>query len=279
MTVQTLFDDVLALGFDDTAEMSYGFLYAARRAQRTVALEWGRESRARILAVGTDAISSIPLLKHAPGEVLTVKASGATAYSMKLSGSGSYSVKDGKEEKKSDFSSRFLTRRGFIGKDGALVFSGDGSFTAFDIAFFRIPESEGAEAIPIYYSETDYCLPDLIDDFLAPTSIPTSSDGTAIDGARICADTLTLPSEFTGEVNIFYKRMPREISLNPTQAVDIPRIAEHLLPILTAAYLWLEDSPDKAQYYMQIYREATEEARRRLPKAVGGEYKNVTGWA
>ena len=41
MTVKTLFEETLSLGFEDSYEISRVFLFAARRALRTIAAEWG----------------------------------------------------------------------------------------------------------------------------------------------------------------------------------------------------------------------------------------------
>jgi hypothetical protein len=107
-----------------------------------------------------------------------------------------------------------------------------------------------------------------------------SKDGYEINGARICADTLYLPSDFKGEVNILYKRRPEALCIDyPDAEIDIPRSTENLLPLLVASYLWLDDDPDKAQYYMQLYRDEMARLKRYIPSVIGGGYQDVTGWA
>lgn len=185
MTVKTLFEETLSLGFEDSYEISRVFLFAAKRALRTIAAEWG----------------------------------------------GTYSGT--------------VTPKSTDGQDA----------------------SEGL------------LLTEYIRDFLAPSSPPLGKDGKVIVGAEICGEVMILPKGYTGEVTVRYKKIPKEIPEREDGEIDVPRIAEHLLPLLTAAYTWLDDAPDKAEYYMQIYLDETARLKRRIPTSVGAEYGDVTGWA
>ena len=185
MTVKTLFEETLSLGFEDSYEISRVFLFAARRALRTIAAEWG----------------------------------------------GTYS--------------RTV-----------------------------VPRSKGGEDASEGISLAEY-----ISDYLAPSSPPLDKDGKRIVGAQICGEVLILPKGYTGEVTVRYKRVPKELPEEEDGAIDVPRIAEHLLPLLTAAYTWLDDAPEKAEYYMQIYLDETARLKRRIPTSVGADYGDVTGWA
>ena len=278
MTIKTLFEDVCALGFEDATDMTDAFIYSAKRAQRTIALEWGREARARILASGIDTVSTVKLLKKAPSDTVSYNSGAANAFSFKVSGKGSYKIIDSSGEEKYSFDSVMALHRGFMSRGGLLVFL-SGRYVVSDIAFFNLPADSKTEDIPVYYDECEYDLPDYVKDFLAATSAPTDHNGERIEGAKILGDVLSLPSSYIGEVNVYYKRLPKEISPYSNEDIDVPKVAEHLLPLLTAAYFWLEDSPEKSQYYMQLYRDETSRTRRYLPSTVGGEYRDVTGWA
>jgi hypothetical protein len=208
MTLKTLFEDVLALGFEEYGEMSDAFIFAARRANRTIALECGFSVRAILNVVKTDTGCTVELIK----------------------GQG----------------------------DSSAVYK---------------------ESIPMGIAETEVRLPLHITDYLIASAPPTTANGTQITGAFICGEVLNLPKSFSGEVIIRYKRKPREISADLNESVDVPSIAEHLLPLLTAAYLWLDDSPDKAEYYMELYRIERAGIKKSVSNSVGEKYADVTGWA
>lgn len=120
----------------------------------------------------------------------------------------------------------------------------------------------------------------IIEDFLAPVGIPETISGTALTSALISGGRLTLPATTDADIVITYRRKPHEISpFTPNEEIDIPRHLEHLLPLLTASYLWLDDSPDKAQYYMELYRIEASKVKSSCKSFVGGAYLDVTGWA
>ena len=53
----------------------------------------------------------------------------------------------------------------------------------------------------------------------------------------------------------------------------------HLLPLLTAAYLWLDDDSAKAQFYMQMYMEGIRDVRISRPTSQDTEIKDTHHWA
>ena len=279
MKIKTLFEDVLALGFEDHGEITPEFIYAARRAQRILSLEWGRESYGSILAAGIDTVYTVPLTKHHPSDVITYNAGKANAYSFKVGGKGEYSTASSLGRKVYSFDSPLLVCRGFIAEGGTLTFEGNGSFAISDLAFFRMPDGAAEDEIPVYSQRIERHIPDFIGDYLVATAAPTDADGYKINGASISGEVLHLPSDYVGEVRIRYRKRPAPIDPESNEAIDVPAVCEHLLPLLTSAYLWLDDSPDKSQYYMKLYREESLNLKMRVSLSVGDGYKNVTGWA
>ena len=90
---------------------------------------------------------------------------------------------------------------------------------------------------------------------------------------------LILPDGYSGEIRINYHRAPIKTSgTDPDERIDIPPECEELLPLLVASYVWLEDSPDIAQYYRSLYREGINTLRRNLTRVGAGEY-STNGWA
>ena len=65
----------------------------------------------------------------------------------------------------------------------------------------------------------------------------------------------------------------------PDRELDIPKELESLVPLLAAAYVWLDDDADKAQYYMSLYRDGMSAVKLYTRRAVDTGFENATGWA
>jgi hypothetical protein len=279
MTLTNLLEEVYALGFEDSAELDENFLITANRALMHIFSEKCEEKLGKMIATGIDTLSYISSYIHRPGTDVTFSIPGV-AYSFRVSGKGSYKIKDKNGERTESFDTVMGQRRGFISSDASITFLGEYTYTVIGLASFPYTSGEDVTDIPIFTKEKEYKISDVIADFLAFTRMPTDKDGYEISGARICADTLYLPSDFKGEVNILYKRKPEALCIDyPDAEIDIPRSTENLLPLLVASYLWLDDDPDKAQYYMQLYRDEMARLKRYIPSVIGGGYQDVTGWA
>ena len=112
------------------------------------------------------------------------------------------------------------------------------------------------------------------------TRPPEDKDGIPIAGAYSTGDTLYIPTEYSGKVKITYKPSPAKITDEDMAAeIDIPKSLEHLLPILTASYLWLDDDAEKAEYYAAIYRSEANRITLTSRKSIDTSYNDVTGWA
>ena len=51
-----------------------------------------------------------------------------------------------------------------------------------------------------------------------------------------------------------------------------------LLPTLIASYVWADDEPQKAQYYLSLYREQVYAMDARKKTLEPAEIKSVNGW-
>lgn len=111
-------------------------------------------------------------------------------------------------------------------------------------------------------------------------SAPTDSSGKTINGAYTDGYTVTLPETFVGSVFILYKAMPEEVSLDSgDDEIEIPPYASHLLALLCASFVLLDDEPEKAEYYMSIYQSEANKLRRLYSLSKSNTYTDVTGWA
>lgn len=111
-------------------------------------------------------------------------------------------------------------------------------------------------------------------------SAPKASSGEIIKGAYTEGYTVTLPESFVGNAFVYYKPLPRELSLNDGEKeIDIPPYATHLLPLLTASFVLFDDDEEKADYYMSVYRNEAAKIRHLYSLSQNNTYTDVTGWA
>lgn len=111
-------------------------------------------------------------------------------------------------------------------------------------------------------------------------SAPTDTSGRIIDGAYTDGYTVTLPDTFVGEAVLVYKPMPSYVTLdNGEDEIEIPDYASHLLALLCAAFVLLDDEPEMADYYMSIYHSEANKLRRLYSLSNSNTYTDVTGWA
>ncbi|GEM_PF-4176617 len=74
---------------------------------------------------------------------------------------------------------------------------------------------------------------------------------------RVTENELYLSHVPAGDLEVRYVYRPNEPSGNDEQErIDMPKNRLHLLPLLVASYVFLEDDPERSQYYMTLYRDA-----------------------
>ena len=100
---------------------------------------------------------------------------------------------------------------------------------------------------------------------------PANSSGCRnYQGVCIYEKKLFIPTEYEGEIHLTYRRIPGEILADaPNAPIDLSPALVHLLPLLTASYLWLDDDGAKAQFYMQMYMEGMRDVR--VSRQIGAE--------
>ena len=293
MQVKELYSEVSRLGFETMLEDPTGFYHAVNRALmqlasvspeiRSVAVL--HEPPRNLLGIKTDEAK-----KHTGGaDLIFTASSGALAYSFECDGGAGFAyvetLKDGKWEPCADGipleaagRGRFKTYRGIIkDEDGKpfstpmrLRFSGDYSFFVKNAALWGELYSDEGNDVPLYSSFVKYDISDLTDDFLGFADPPVKADDllTSLNkGYRIEAGRrLVLPYGDRGVYEVQYKHKPSTVPYRsePASAVDVLDVDEeyaHLLPLLVSAYVWLEDEPEKASYYMDLFRERVAEMR------------------
>ena len=81
------------------------------------------------------------------------------------------------------------------------------------------------------------------------------------EAAAVRGEWLYLPDEFRGCCYVRCACAPQPLSEErPDAEITLATALLPLLPVLTAAYLWLDDEPEKAELYHRRYRELREDA-------------------
>ena len=277
MTYNELRDDVLSLGFEVNIEDEQRLLYAVRRALNLIFNERPIYKTLKIYQNTQKPALTLPDFLHNGGEIIRIPFS-ARAYSFTAHGNGSYKITDASGERVLDFKNG-VAERGFLFGDGEFEFLGDYLYTVTNFALYNELFGSSANDIPMANEKTEHQLTQIAPDFLSARNSPQDKNGRIINGASVSGDKLFLPSDFHGWVVLEYKLRAPEISGDGEEEIPTPEGCEHLVSLLTAAYFWLDDDADKAEYYMSLYREAMIAVKLYTRSKVNAEYSTVDGWA
>ena len=277
MTYKELTEEVAGLGFESEIGEASILLNAANRAVRQIFNERPVYQTLEIYQTAKIPASRIESHRHI-GSTNDIFEFNAKAYSFKTSGEGVYTVTDALGSKTVTFTESESYHRGFVHGEGQLEFSGEYSHGVYDLCFFDEIFGEGVDKIPVFDQMCEYRVSELVPHFLSAAGEPKDSDGKVIDGAVMLGGVLKLPYRFDGKASIVYKRSAEPIKESSAEII-LPDGCEHLLPLLTASYVWLDDDPEKAQYYLSLYREGMSSLKYYHRERVAAGYRNVTGWA
>ena len=168
--------------------------------------------------------------------------------------------------------------------DVIIEFSGECLYSIRNLAMYHTITSTDADRLIPYTQHIPYDFTKLVPDFdhfkTPPLVILNNrivSDGQfAILGGK----TLLLPISYPGAYTVEYLAKPKFISEYMPDDTDIGLDDDlcALLPLLIASYIWLDDEPEKAQYYYNMYTQRAAEVSlatrgdSRLP------FMSVNGW-
>ena len=298
MTVGELYSQVSQLGFEDALEHDDRFIYAANRALLQVNT---LRPATRSLLINHSPIKN--MLKSSSFKPisrvseLTFEAVGAKAYSFEADGNGVLYVERYDENSKAWFilsmitlkSKGFAEYKDFIKEPGRvrLRFGGEFVYSLRNIAMYEHLYSNKIEDIPSYEAFKRYDMTKYTDDFIGFAEAPIFSDGENLhlnqDYDIESASILLLPYDKEGAYKVIYKRRPKEIQNTgsvgtDTSIIDLDEDLCYALPNLIAAYIWAEDEPNLAEYYLNLYRERASEIKATEINASPTIYKSCNGW-
>lgn len=269
----------MALGFESEIERESVFITALQRALNTVYTERGVHKSVRIICNPITPKTVRETIVHRGKEALCFPIDG-TAYSFSVCGKGNCLVSDSLKEIRYRFDSPLTYLCGFVNQNAKITFEGDFYYTVYNLSTFDNLASDKEEDIPFYSERVKYRVSDYAPDFLSFVELPTDSHNNKLTFAELCGENLILPYSFSGEVNLKYRSAPPAVSsdIKDTQ-IDIPRELLHLVSLLTASYVWLDDDADKAQYYYSLYRDAMAAVKVYGTRCLDTAYTDVLRWA
>ena len=304
MTVADLYRSVAQLGFEDSLEYEDGFVFAANRALLEVnslrpttsfCFINHRPMKNKLLKPTFD-----PVLKE---DELTFECADVKAYYFECDGTGTAYIelydkatrswqKIGMRSISSD--GEYKPYKGFIQKDGAFVsgtvrlrFTGAYLYSVKSVAMYEHLYSKAEDDIPAYEAFTKYDVSKMVSDFLSFKNPPIEVDdgyrhlnqGYQVEDNRI----LLLPYDDAGHYKVIYNRRPKPIKNDggfseDLTVIDLDEELCALLPILIAAYIWMDDEPEKAQYYLSLYQSRAAYMLSYFKNPSPVNMRSVNGW-
>lgn len=282
MTVEQLERAVARLGFapgiEDGAELLRD---AAARALDEVAAV-----RPRLMRVSLFHLPAIPCYlereeRPISGEK-TVSLPYGRSFLLRIAGSGSLVVRRGGNESHFPFSSL----PGVPAAIGGDLPEGDGKLTlsitangSYHLLVLAVYDATFGGMPPDPTAPRDYDLSLLFPDFGRLTEPPRTREGRilcegtesdyTLDGGHI----LRLSPHARGEVRLTYRR---RLSLPASGELPVTEEEAALLPLFCAAYVYLEDDPEKASFYLARFHEGL--MRLREPIEAVHRFHDATGW-
>lgn len=299
MTVKELYEQTAQLGFEDSLENIDRFYQAANRA---------------ILQVNSlrPAVNSY-IINHRPleneivedtfcpvdkKEDICFEAQDVKAYYFEADGNGTAIIervlKNGSVvlvSKVELVSNRqFKPYKGLI-KDAAgtvrIRFTGDYIFSVKNVAMYKYLLSANAEDIPPYTPYTRYDMSRLVNDFVALNEAPAMLNGERLymsqDILMEGESCILVPRSTKGIIKVTYKKALKALEFinkpdEDVTKIDLDEELCSLLPPLVASFVWAEDEPNLANYYMNIYREWANRIEAQKIDYSNATMKNYNGW-
>jgi len=270
MTFESLYGEVLELGFEDGAYPTASVQRAANRALATIY----SERRLRKLAY----LHTAGLPRKLPLKDMTVDGKRELSLpnggvSLTAFGEGTVTFVEGEERREYKVKGQTFIRE--CVKDGRLIIEGAPSLMLREVSIY--PNYRGDRKRLPAGGMHRFDLREEIADFGAAVAAPRDATGLPI-ASEIYGGVMLIPESFSGRITVEYLPVPTPISdTEGYNEIDLPRELCPLLPLLTAYYVWLDAEEEKAICYLERYRELSA----MLPSSyISGAEKYITnGWA
>ncbi len=278
MKLNELKNDVAMLGFESEIKDTDCFISSANRAIEMIYTD--RPVSASVtIAVSLPKISyHKDFIVHCGGEDVVIPVTGKAVY-FRSSGKGECIITDSTGGNLIYLKDDLQTSTAVIMGDAVIKLTGDYHYTVSDLTVYSELYSKTITDIKPYYSVNELDMNDYVSNFKSFESTVKDSNGVPVAGCVLHDGKITLPHGYTGNIRVSYYRTPTPIDADDENIkLDISEEVRPLLSILTASFMWLDDDSAKAQYYMNLYREAMASIKRYSKINMDTEYR-VNGWA
>lgn len=279
MTLNDIRRETAALGFEGDVPDDNIFLFAASRALCEIYTTRAHHDEVRFFKNPPPRGRTAPKISHTGGVDITFEVPRG-AYSFSVCGAGYFSVTgEGESTRSETFDTSGAHFCGVLRTGGRITFSGEYSYTVYSLSLYPDFFPRDISEIPSGNAR-EYDLCKLAPDYLSVAAPPTDGRGAPIPDYEICCERLRLPESYSGEIRLTYRKAPPHLSLSaPDEPLHIARESEHLIPLLTAAYIWLDDDEEKATYYMSLYKEGMATLKVYDTRCQSARVTDTSGWA
>ena len=281
MNLKELHSDLCALGFEDYLPFDASFLSSTRRALIEIYTASAITKSVKFLVRRCLPNTQISEFNHKGGGTEVLPLNGV-ALSMRLYGKGSFRVNSSKGGITKSFDCDGDYFKCFIGEGASLTLLGELSYTILGLACFGevfsdresdIPDGDGVQIINAR---------ERLADFLAFADDARDLSGEKISGISLSDGKIIIPPDFSGEINLTYRKLPIVPTLDsPDADIDIPSSHAPLLPLLTASYYLLDDEVEKAGFYRDLYEKNLKivlDGEKKMRES-SGKYEVYDRWA
>lgn len=289
MTVGELQAEVAYLGFEtrlNDEAIRRGFIPALNRGIAELDALSPRISRVVFYhRPPADLLPAFSPIRKSSGEIVTVTLPDSTrAFSARVSGKGVLTLRDDNGDAAFPFSTGRRTAtfcRAVKGAGTLLVTDGDGGGDC-DILSVSAFDSDAADGLFDESGYLAYRVKDERPDFFSFVSPFVEYRGAPYTGEyRTAGDALLLPAGApAGEYTAVIRLSPETVSEDDGSTADIPLepALAALLPELVASFLWLDDAPEKARFYYEVYLRKYAALRASLRRFDGMQAVRGNGW-
>ncbi len=280
MTLKQVESEVLGLMFEEEFDNASAFYDSLNRAMAQIATERDLVSEHKIYKPNLIPKELTEHIHHRSDESIKLDFK-CKALSFTLNGKGKVLFTDGKTVFQEDFSGGTnIVKK--IASSGSLSveFKGEYDYDIINLATYSFLLSESTQDVESYSQYKEYDIKKSDPLFISFISMPRNEINEIIEEVQISGSIIKIPISYEGFINIRYKKRPEFITPSDyDKNLDVSRECEHLLALLTAAYLLSDDNRELSAYYMTLYRDGISAVKLYNRVFTGVAYKDVLGWA
>lgn len=276
MTLNDIKNEVSALSFLGEIPLDNSFVFSVARALRCIYSERGVIEALSLYQSSPRTHTSLSGIRVSPSDNLEYTLPRGT-FSLYIGGKGIMKINSGSEQRAYPFTEGCEHITGYVDKEFTMSFSSEYSFSIHSL--FHTEECINTSMLPSLTGMMEYRLRDIAEDFLSADGAPTDEYGRCIKGSKIISEALFIPYDYEGVVSLEYKKAPPSVNIDyPNEELSVPCELVHLIPLLTASYVILDDDEERAAYYLSLYKSEMARLKSDGKVSLSNTYTDRLGW-